>query len=194
MPLEHAILALLEVQPSSGYNLKKCFDLSIGHFWSATQSHIYKALEGLERQGWASAQLIPQEGKPNRKEYHITEAGRIELHRWLATPLPLEAVRAAWLIQVFFAHNLSNDEICNLFEARLEAVRARLDVYRNEAQAALDENAGQVGVARVQRLWQLTLDYGVSFYQSELSWLEAALVELRHLPPLDSPLTRLPNL
>ncbi|HNO95162.1 MAG TPA: PadR family transcriptional regulator, partial [Anaerolineales bacterium] len=88
MPLEHAILAILDFQPMSGYDLKKFFDVSVAHFWSATQSHIYKSLEGLEKKGWAEAQIIPQEGKPNRKEYQITAEGRSELRRWLITPLP----------------------------------------------------------------------------------------------------------
>jgi DNA-binding PadR family transcriptional regulator len=120
MPLEHAILAFLEFRPMSGYDLKKFFDVSVAHFWSATQSHIYKSLEGLEKGGWVASQFIPQEGKPNRKEYHITEAGRAELRRWLKAPLPLDPVRHAWLIQVFFSHNSSNEEIVALLEARMD--------------------------------------------------------------------------
>ncbi len=49
MPLEHAILAFIEFQPMTGYDLKKNFDVSVAHFWSATQSHIYKSLEALEK-------------------------------------------------------------------------------------------------------------------------------------------------
>ena len=44
MPLEHAILAFIKFQPVSCYDLKKYFDVSVAHFWSATQSHIYKSL------------------------------------------------------------------------------------------------------------------------------------------------------
>ena len=76
MPLEHAILAFIEFEPMSGYDLKKFFDVSVAHFWSATQSHIYKSLEGLEKKGWAEAHTIQQEGKPNRKEYQITDEGQ----------------------------------------------------------------------------------------------------------------------
>src|SRR5215207_4031755 len=102
----------------SGYDLKKFFDQSVAHFWSATQSHIYKALENLEKEGMVESELIQQEGKPNRKQYQITGAGRDELRRWVSTPLPIEAKREAWLIQVFFAHNLDNDEITTLFKSR----------------------------------------------------------------------------
>ena len=82
MPLAHAILGFLDYAPMSGYDLKKNFDQSVSHFWSATQSHVYKALENLEKDGLVKSQLIQQKGKPNRKQYQITGAGRAELRRW----------------------------------------------------------------------------------------------------------------
>ena len=137
MPLKHAILAFLDLSPMSGYELKKNFDQSVGHFWSTSQSHIYKSLEGLREEGWAEVELILQEGKPNRKDYQITPAGRAELHRWLTTPLPVEPVREAWLIQIFFSHGLSNEEIAQLLESRMDAMRAGLEALREEGQSAI---------------------------------------------------------
>ena len=98
MPLSHAILGFLEFNPMSGYDLKKYFDQSISHFWSATQSNIYKALENLEKEGMVVSEVILQEGRPNRKQYHVTEQGRAELRRWLTVPLPPAQVREGWLI------------------------------------------------------------------------------------------------
>lgn len=95
-------------------------------FWSATQSHIYKSLEGLEKTGCMAVQVIQQEGKPNRKEYHITDDGRAELRRWLVTSLPMEPVREATMIQIFFSHFSTDEEIVALFEARMQEVRERL--------------------------------------------------------------------
>jgi PadR family transcriptional regulator, regulatory protein AphA len=187
MPLEHAILAFIEFQPLSGYDLKKYFDVSVAHFWSATQSHIYKSLEGLENKGWAEAQVIPQDGKPNRKEYHITEAGRAELRRWLVTPLPSEPVRNAELIQIFFSHFSSNEEITALFKAHMQEIQERLHTLRTIAQAALDENARQLGVERARQLWQLTLDYGIDYYEFELAWHQKSLEAIRNLPALTPP-------
>lgn len=187
MPLEHAILAFIEFQPMTGYDLKKYFDVSVTHFWSATQSHIYKSLEGLEKKGWAEARVIPQEGKPNRKEYQITDEGRAELRRWLITPLPLEPVRKASLIQIFFSHFNSNEEIAALFEARMKEIREQLHILKTAAQAAIDENAKRIGVERARRLWQITLDYGIDYYEFELKWHEKTLETVRNLPPLMPP-------
>ncbi|HND93819.1 MAG TPA: PadR family transcriptional regulator [Anaerolineales bacterium] len=187
MPLEHAILAFLEYNPMSGYDLKKLFDVSVAHFWSATQSHIYKSLEGLEKKGWAEAQIIPQEGKPNRKEYQITAEGRIELRRWLTTPIPLGPVREACLIQIFFSHFSTNEEIAGLFETRMQEIREHLHILKTVAQTAIDENAKQVGVERARQLWQITLDYGIDYYEFELAWHEKTLKKIHNLPPLTLP-------
>ena len=184
MPLSHAILGCLEYQPMSGYDLKKFMDQSIAHFWSATQSHIYKVLENLEKDGMAESHVIQQEGKPNRKLYQITAAGRVELHRWVSTPLPIEGAREAWLIQIFFAHNLANADIVRLFEERLEDLRVYL-AQCQLAQTNIDESYKQVGVKRLRDLWQLTLDYGLSYYENEIIWLEKTLPRVRKLPVME---------
>lgn len=186
MPLAHAILGFLAYRPMSGYDLKKHFDQSIAHFWSATQSHIYKALEDLEQAGLAESQRIPQEGRPNRKQYRITAAGDAELRRWVQTPLPLEIKREAWLIQIFFAHGITNAAIIDLFEQRIAAIRgycAQLEL----AQAHIDETHAQLGVARLRDLWQLTLDYGAAYYAHEIAWLEQTRERIRSLPPFTPP-------
>ena len=186
MPLSHAILGSLEYCPMSGYDLKKFFDQSVAHFWSATQSHIYKALENLEKDGMVESQVIQQEGKPNRKQYQITDEGRGELRRWVSTPLPIDGAREAWLIQVFFAHNLANEEIVNLFEKRIEALREYLSSCEI-AQTHIGESYKQVEVKRLRELWQLTLDYGMSYYENEIAWLEKTLPRVRKLPKMEMP-------
>lgn len=184
MPLSHAILGFLDYRPMTGYDLKKYFDQSIAHFWSTTQSHIYQALENLEKEGFVASRLIPQEGKPNRKQYQITETGQAELHRWLTSPLPMGQVREGWLIQVFFSHSSTNDDIAALLEARMQAIRDRLAVYRTVVQAAVAQNAERVRMERARQLWQFTLDYGIDYYEFELAWLEKTLMRVRELPPL----------
>jgi DNA-binding PadR family transcriptional regulator len=186
MPLAHAILGFLEYQPMTGYDLKKYFDLSIAHFWSATQSHIYKALENLEKEGLVESTVIPQEGKPNRKQYQITDAGRLELRSWAAAPLPVAAPREAWLIQVFFAHRITNDQIVHLFEKRIEALREYHSQLKN-AQTTIEENYKQVRIDRLRDLWQLTIDYGADYYEHEIAWLEKTLPRLRKLPAFELP-------
>ncbi len=186
MSLPHAILGFLEYGPMSGYDLKKYFDQSVVHFWSTTQSHIYKALESLEKDGMAESKVIQQEGRPNRKQYKITNAGKAELRRWVSTPIQSEGPREAWLIQLFFAHNLSNQEIAHLFEKRIESLRYYLSQTKL-AQKNIDGNYKEIGIKRLRDLWQLTLDYGLDYYENEIHWLEKTLPLVRKLPALTPP-------
>lgn len=185
MSLDYAILSFLNFAPMSGYDLKKYFDDSIHHFWSATQSHIYRSLNQMEVKEWVTHEVFEQEGRPDRKQYSITPLGNQELNTWLKTPLPPEDLREAWLIQIFFAHNLSNPEIENLLSDRLAAVRIKLQSLEVVAQEELDRNARNVGIPRATGLWQMTLDYGSAMLKAEISWLEEAIKTARHLPPFE---------
>jgi DNA-binding PadR family transcriptional regulator len=183
MPLAHAILASLDLQPMTGYDLKKFFNISVGHFWTTTQSHIYTALNDLESQGWVQKHTVHQEDKPSRKVYHITETGRVELRRWLTTPLPPTPVREAWLIQIFFSQGSSNEEILTLIEARLRSIRQTLEAFHAPAES---EEAPEVptGMVRAQALWQITREYGAAYYEFDLHWHEQMLERVKNLPPL----------
>jgi PadR family transcriptional regulator AphA len=182
LSLEHAILGFLTYQPFSGYALKKFFDESVRHFWSATQSQIYRTLARMAEDGWVRMETVEQQDRPDRKVYHITAKGRTELRRWLTTPIDLPRVRHEWLTQVFFAHQLSDEEIIASFEERAEKLRHKLELLRTQGQAVVERRFAEMGSDRSRRLWQFTLDYGVSHIEWELHWIERALEELRHLP------------
>jgi DNA-binding PadR family transcriptional regulator len=116
MSLKHAILGFLSIAPLTGYELKKSFDNSVQHFWSADQSQIYRTLEQIVEAGWAEVKLVEQQARPNRKVYHITKPGRAELRRWLVAPLIHREEHDPFLIQLFFAGNLPDAEVEALLE------------------------------------------------------------------------------
>ncbi|MCD4802336.1 MAG: PadR family transcriptional regulator [Anaerolineales bacterium] len=182
MSLEHGILGFLTYQPLSGYDLKKFFDESVRHFWSATQSQIYRSLARMAETGWVKMESVEQDDRPDRKVYHITKEGENELLHWLTTPLDMPKVRNLWLVQVFFAHPLSDDEIFALFEAHAEKLRQKLELFRDGVQEVVERRFAEVGSNRSRRLWQFTLDYGIAHLEWELQWVEKALEDLPHLP------------
>ena len=52
---------------------------SVQFFWNATLPQIYRTLNQMESQGWLTVKVEPQEGKPSRKIYSITDEGMKEL-------------------------------------------------------------------------------------------------------------------
>ncbi len=88
MSIKHALLALLHQEPGYGYELKKRFQESLGPIWPLQEAQVYNNLRILERAGLVTLEArVPQEKRPDRKEYRLTEAGRAELEDWLATPV-----------------------------------------------------------------------------------------------------------
>ena len=88
MSLEYAILGFLNYSPFTGYDLKKVFDATVQHFWSADQSQIYRTLADLPRKNGSSRKLSNRMIAPIARIYHITDTGREELRNWLIGPFP----------------------------------------------------------------------------------------------------------
>ena len=174
MSLEHAILGFLYYKPFSGYDLKKAFDTSVNHFWPADQSQIYRTLARLAEREWAEVEVVPQEDRPARKVYHITEVGRKELRRWLTAPLPFKDSRHAALIQVFFAGQLSDEEILAMLQREAEPLRTALERYDRVPQKSAPFTE-RIGSPRETFFWMLTLEYGVKMAQASLEWLESVI-------------------
>ncbi len=131
MSLKHAILGFLSMRPLSGYDLKRYFDNSVRHFWSADQAAIYRTLAELESAELVEHERVAQLTRPDRKLYHITPAGSELLDRWLALPAPSVVRREPLLLKLFFQSRLSEEDLSELIKAELGAVEEELAVFRS---------------------------------------------------------------
>jgi DNA-binding PadR family transcriptional regulator len=179
MSLKHAILGFLNYEPSTGYDLKASFDNSVRHFWPADQAQIYRTLAELTKEGLATMETIPQEDRPNKKVYQITEAGRVELRGWLDSPLTHQDHRSAELIQVFFAGQLSDEEVLAMFERTAQQYRAVLAVY-DKIPEQITDYVEMVDSPRETFFWLLTLENGIRALQSQLDWVESVIERLEN--------------
>ena len=95
MSLRHALLALLEAGPMTGYELAKQFDLSVAYVWHAPHSQIYLELRKLERESLVVADVLPRgpQARATKRAYTLTEAGVAELLSWVALVQPPPRVR-----------------------------------------------------------------------------------------------------
>jgi len=176
MSLTHAILGFLSLSPFSGYDLKKAFDSSVRHFWPADQSQIYRTLAQIVEAGWAEVEVVPQKEHPDQKIYHLTKAGRAELHQWLANPLPSRESREPLLIQLFFASSLSNGELNGLLQHEVAQTREQL------AQLEQIPRADKKSMTRRRFFTELTLDYGLKIGQAHLEWVEDVIKRVKKAP------------
>lgn len=179
MSLPHAILGFLQVMPMTGYDLKtQAFDRTVAHFWSAVQQQIYRELDKMNDLGWVRCDIEVQMDRPSRKVYSITEAGQAELSAWLRQQQPLTPHREAFLIQLFFAAQLSNNEIVVLLEDQRAGHRARLAALSQIAIPSSDDPV----IRRRQTLMGITLDLGLRLERMYIEWLAEALETVKQMP------------
>jgi len=178
MSLDHAILGFLNYHAYSGYDLKKIFDTSVRHFWSADQSQIYRTLARLTENGQAVMEKIPQEDRPDRKLYHITETGRAELLRWIYGPPPLDPPHSAPLVQIFFSGQLTDEEALSKFEGYAASMRAILGRYE-QVTGQIGPFQQEISSPREHFFWLLTLENGMVNMRANLAWAESVIERIK---------------
>lgn len=119
MDVKTVCLGMLTDGPASGYDMKKCFESTFGHFFPAGYGSIYPALATLARNGLVEFEEVPQEGKPDRKVYNITDDGRAELDKALSNPTPTHKVRSEFLAMMCFAHLMTDEQINTVIDNKL---------------------------------------------------------------------------
>lgn len=187
MSLKYAILGFLSFTPLSGYDLKKAFDSSVRHFWPANQSQIYRTLAELDEQGLVEKEVVARPERLDMKIYHITAAGRTELHHWLATPLPEQDLREPFLLQVYFSGQLSDEEILNLLQREIRIAQERIQAYRTIYQAVYNSQPNRIGDPRALYLSMLTLEYGLAANRALVAWAQNAVnrIQAGDFSPVD---------
>jgi PadR family transcriptional regulator, regulatory protein AphA len=109
MAAEHAILGLLALSESGtghGYVLARQFspEAPLGDVVRLEPGMVYHHLKKLERLGWVSAVAEAEPGRPARRLYALSAAGRDELGRWLAEPVArTREIRLDFLVKLYLA-------------------------------------------------------------------------------------------
>jgi PadR family transcriptional regulator AphA len=160
------ILGLLTRQPMSGYDIKRFLKNLSWLIDSPSFGSLYPALHALLEDSLVTVEVIPQQDKPPRKIYTITDAGRETLQEWVGQPVASGASLKAFLMRLLLVSNLSQADLV----AHLEQRRAQVATHLQQTAEAMkeDSNLGE----------RLALDYGLAVANAELAWLDNALSQL----------------
>jgi PadR family transcriptional regulator, regulatory protein PadR len=79
--LEAMVLGVLQGESLHGYEIAKRIRQLSKDALKFGEGQLYPALHALEESGHIAAEWVPQEGKPARKVYSITEGGKAELEK-----------------------------------------------------------------------------------------------------------------
>lgn len=134
-------LSILHEGEATGYEIRRmCVEGECSYFVEASFGSIYPALAKLEDEGLVTSRTEQQDGKPAKKVYSITDAGRATFIQELSAPLAEDVFRSPFLLFARYAHilpaGLVEDRI-NQYLDRTVADRAKLE----EAVAQRSANA-----------------------------------------------------
>lgn len=176
MTISYAILDGLSSGPKTGCDLTKGFQGSIGFFWNASHQQIYRELDRIHEKGWTSVAIEPQNGKPDRKVYALTEVGRAELLAWIESPTAAAPSRNPLLVKLFVGHLGDRGKLIAELEREKGEHEKTLAQYRDLESEYFSE-IHQLPVKR--RFQRYTLRHGILYEGGWLAWCEEVLQDLR---------------
>jgi PadR family transcriptional regulator AphA len=168
MDVKTVCLGMLTEGPASGYDLKKQFESSFAHFFAAGYGSIYPALASLADQGLVECEEIPQEGKPDRKLYRISDAGYEHLLEALRNTTPCHKVRSEFLAMLCFAHLMQPGDIKAVIDHRLDEIARYKELFAELESDCMDD-------------WPAGMKFVLGFGKAITAAKEAYIEQNRHL-------------
>ena len=168
MSLRFFVLGLLNQHPMSGYDIKQSLKSLNWLIGSPSPGSLYPALRGLLSDGLVTVDVSVRQDRPPRKEYHVTQAGKLALQEWIARP-SVPGTLKTFTMRLILASNLTPADL----RAHLHQRRSEVARYHGALEQGIAELGSEAELGR-----RLAFDYGLAVARSELAWLERALDQL----------------
>lgn len=170
MALRHMLLGLLDEAPMHGYLLRR-YAREYSWMYPMSNANIYPALHSLEADGFIAHDTEIFNGRV-RKTYHILDAGREELRRWLLDPAEQEqSYRDQLLLKIAMLSDDALPGATTWIRDSLEACRQEIDDHAKASED--DPNGKDAGLP--SRYAKLTRDYAVDLIRLRAEFLERVL-------------------
>lgn len=174
MDIRTLCLGILTIEDATGYEIKKTFEEDLSHFYEASYGSIYPALTRMTEEGLVTCTEQAQDGRPDKKVYSITPAGRMVFLDALAETPRKDRIRSEFLAMLMFSDLMSTARVSQLIDNRLSELEAKID--------GLSDCRGST-MPNVDRFMR---GYGAAIYRAERDYLN----ENRHLLEAEALLAR----
>ena len=117
MDVKTLCLGVLTLGDASGYEIRKQFEEGpFAHFFQASYGSIYPSLGRLLDKGLVSVTQHAQDGKPDKKVYSLTPAGRARFAEALGKLPAPDSFRSEFLVYLFFAELMPKGQLETVFD------------------------------------------------------------------------------
>lgn len=168
MTVEQLCLSILYEGEATGYDIRRHFSEGEAALYAdASIGAIYPALAKLEAKGLVGFEIQEQIGKPARKMYRITEAGRESFLEALREPLSKDKFQSSFLHFLRFAHLAPR----HIVAAHIEARQQHLEDEKGRLEAMLSQQPSSP-----QGRW--TLEYALTMTEAMRNGLDTMVGKL----------------
>lgn len=171
MNAQYVLLSFLADESNYGYELKKKYDSYFGKDKPILPGQIYSSLARLKRDNKIKeVSDISNSGSsgPDRIRYEITDLGKEQLKRWLASPEePASQLQATMYVKTVLAILMDGDAapyLDNQRRAHIQKMRSLTDERRNSNLSDM-----------------LLIDHALYHLEADLRWIELTISRLTKL-------------
>jgi DNA-binding PadR family transcriptional regulator len=154
------ILAILNFHEATGYEIRKmCAEGPYSYFVDISYGSIYPMLAKLEAEHLVTSRSEHHPGKPDRKVYQITDAGREEFARSLLQPPARDKLKSEFLLVAMTAEMGTPESVARAISERIEYLESELEMIRGHLKDCDHPGTCWVG------------DYGANCMKTDLEYL-----------------------
>jgi PadR family transcriptional regulator AphA len=168
-PLENVALGLLIPGPKHGYGLFQDFEQYFGLIWKAGQTRFYLTLTDLQYNGCLDSTIEPQESRPPRKVYCLTDAGREKFMDWVTRPnRSVRGMRVEFIAKLRFYNLLDLPGADTLVDCQFDIFNTLMEEWQH---AALPEKPEE-SKDKNDHFADLVYSFRIQQVQTIITWLE----------------------
>ncbi len=176
MSLSHVLLTSLLEKPSTGFDLARRFDRSMGFFWNATHQQIYRELGAMLKKGWVST-LEETDSSSRKKTYQVEALGRQELAKWMTDQQEPTQFRSELMVKLRAEAQIGGNQILPEMERHLEIHRQNLAIYQ---QIYAKDFCEKDNNDRTLFIHKMVLQLGIDLEEGWIKWFEMVIPQLKN--------------
>jgi PadR family transcriptional regulator AphA len=167
---EFALLGLLDQSSAHGYKLHLKLIEQLGEIWHCSLSQTYNILTRLEARGYIEGKTQAQDKRPDKRELHLTPAGRERFESWLGevSDGSVHAIRLEFMTRLYFLHARSPQLAIQMIDAQMAAIQKYLATLKSELHEIHED----------QFFNRLGMSLRISQLETLVTWLETIKSQL----------------
>ncbi|MCY1202160.1 Transcriptional regulator PadR-like family protein [compost metagenome] len=181
----YVVLSRLAQSDHTGYDLALFMGPPRNFIWEANHSQIYPLLALLTELDYVRFTEVAQSGRPNKKVYNITEAGRLALKDWVRdAPTPMTRrlefnakVNALWL--------LPKEEAIDVLQRQIEMTEAEIEMiesHMSDAEMRAGISFPPPPASKFSGLYA-NIKYAIESRHFMINWYKWILADFEAAPP-----------